>query len=312
MSPEGSVFLFELATCSSKAMPPEIMIEGMGMFKALLEGFENPFSFYNSEDYVELFKESLEKAEYALAIAPESEMMLYNFSKLIEKSGCKNLGSNSKGVRMSSDKLLTHNLIKELGPKTRIYSGNTKMEFPLISKPRDGVSCENVKLIRSEGELENVPKGHLIQEYVPGVPMSASLIVGEEIKIISINTQEIVDFNYTGARMPINLPNQENIVEAVQSVPGLCGYVGVDFIYSNEEPIIIEINPRPTTPIIGLNRAFGVNVSSMIIDNYNGKTISQPKINGLFAIRKTNSSKGYVSYNNHSLEIREIHEPIVT
>lgn len=307
-SGKDSVFLFEYATCTNESMPPGTAVEGYGMFKTLYSGFENPISFCNTSDYLDAFKEHLETADFALAIAPETDMELFKLTNLIEDSECKNLGSRSEAVRLTSDKLLTYSHLKDLSPKTESSKGKTSLDFPVIAKPRDGVSCEGVRWIENEDELEKIPPEFIVQEYVRGTPMSASVLVGDEIHILSINTQEIADFEYTGAKLPVNIKNTEEIVEAVQKVPGLFGYVGVDFIMASDGPRIIEINPRPTTPIIGINQALGVNVSELILNNGKGNIMPeiQPKI--CVHVKKTHSKQGYVSCDGFSIEIEEIDE----
>jgi predicted ATP-grasp superfamily ATP-dependent carboligase len=302
------VFLFEYATCTNESMPPRTAVEGYGMFKTLFEGFENPISFYNVFDYLEAFKEHLEKIDFALAIAPETDMELHKLTQLIEESGCMNLGCTAESVRLTSDKLLTYGRLKDLTPKTEIFTGKTRLDFPVIAKPRDGVSCEGVMVIENEDELEKVPSGYLLQEYVRGRPMSASVLVGDTVHLLSINTQEITDFKYTGAKLPVNLSSTEEIVEAVQRVPGLFGYVGVDFIMASDGPSIIEINPRPTTPIIGLNAAMRINTSALILNNCKGKIIPEIKPNKRIQVKKIRSNSGYVSCDGYSMVIEEINE----
>ncbi|MCJ7721336.1 ATP-grasp domain-containing protein, partial [Candidatus Bathyarchaeota archaeon] len=50
------------------------------------------------------------------------------------------------------------------------------------------------------------------------------------------------------------------------AVNGLKGYVGVDMILTEEEPIVIEVNPRITTSYIGLKRAAKFNTAQAIVD----------------------------------------------
>ncbi len=306
ISGKDTIFLFEYATCTRDGLPPSTAVEGFGMFKTLFEGFENPVSFYNVSDYIEAFKEHLETADSALAIAPETNMGLYNLTKLIEKSECPNLGCNSDSVHATSDKLLTYKQLKDLSPKTESGGGRTSLDFPLVAKPRDGVSCEGVMLIKSEGELENVPSDYLIQEYVPGRPMSASLLIGDEVCIMSINSQEMDGFIYTGAKLPLLIEDVGPIIEAVQRVPGLFGYVGVDFILGASGPRIIEINPRPTTPLIGLNLALDVNISELILKNHWGENMPDFKPKRQVFVKKTLSEQGYVSCHGSSIVVEEI------
>ncbi|MFQ5800787.1 MAG: ATP-grasp domain-containing protein [Candidatus Hydrothermarchaeales archaeon] len=310
MRAENTVFLFEYATCTTEELPAKVAVEGVGMFKTLFDGFERPVSFYRHPNYLDAFREYLERSEFVLAIAPETDMELYRLTKLIEDSDCRNLGSNSKAVKLASDKLLTYKRLGNLVPKTELFKGTTSLDFPLIAKPRDGVSCDGVMLVRNEDELKEVPHGYLVQEYMPGRPMSASVIVGEEARIISINTQELVGFEYLGAKLPLNHSNTEEIIEAVTKVHGLFGYIGVDFVLADGRPVIIEINPRPTTPIIGLNTALGINVSELILKNYKREKIPRIKPEKTVQIKKTRSNSGFVSHDGYSIEIEEIHEDI--
>ncbi|RMF91770.1 MAG: ATP-grasp domain-containing protein [Methanobacteriota archaeon] len=274
MAGHDTVLLFEYATCTAQEMPPHVAAEGHGMFRTLYQGFENPLSFYQEPRYMEVFMEHLSKAAYALAIAPETDGELYRLTRAIEGSGCENLGSSAKAVKSTSDKLLTWKRLRDLSPKTELLkNGRTALELPLVAKPRDGVSCEGVMLVEDEKALERIPEGYIVQEYIRGRPMSASILIGDEPRILSINTQEIVGFQYFGATLPVELSHTEPLIEAVERFPGLHGYVGVDFVAAEDGPVVIEINPRPTTPIIGLKAAFGVNISELILRSHLGRGI---------------------------------------
>jgi len=54
--------------------------------------------------------------------------------------------------------------------------------------------------------------------------------------------------------------------KAVETLEGLKGYVGVDMILTDEEPVVIEINPRLTTSYVGLRRVTNFNPAETIID----------------------------------------------
>ncbi len=311
MESETSVFLFEYATCTAQALPPSVAVEGRGMFKSLYEGFSNPSTFYHAADYLSAFKKLLRKADYVLAIAPETDMELYNLAKLIEESNCSNLGCDAGSIKIASDKFSTYKKLRNLSPKTEVYNGNgTSLDFPLISKPRDGVSCQGLRLIQDEKELSQLPEGILIQEYVDGRSMSASVLVGEEVRILSINTQEIIDFEYVGAKMPLPLADHENILAAVERIDGLFGFVGVDFLLADDEVIIIEVNPRPTTPIMGLKAAFNMNISEIIIKNYYKERIPEFRAVKTVELKKTRSKNGFVRCGNYSIVIEELNEDI--
>lgn len=297
------VFLFEYATCAGNKLPPSIAVEGYGMFKTLYGGFEAPISFYGAENYLKLFEEYLDKAEFVLAIAPESDFELYELTKKIEKSSCKNLGCSSRSVRIATDKFLTYKKLLNLSPKTELFRDSTKLKFPLIAKPRDGAGCEGIFFIESEKGLEKVPKNYILQEYAEGQPCSASLIIGDEINLISIQTQEIENFKYVGAKIPVEIENTENVLKAVERI-NLHGFVGVDFIAS-EEIKIIEINPRPTTPIIALNRVFDFNIAELILKNYYREKLPRFEQKRKIYMKKIKGNKGYASFGGYSIVLEE-------
>ena len=313
------VFLFEYATCGAFAeLEPSITVEGMGMFKALARGFANVASFVDShiqdfddfpkvESYEESFFDFLQKADFFIVIAPESDGELHNLTKEAEKSGCTNLGSSPSAIEVASDKLATYRALKGLEtPRTEASSGSTTLDFPLIAKPQDGVSCEGVTLVRDERGLETVPDGYILQEYVEGTPASATLIIGDEARILSLNTQEIDNFNYTGAKIPFGKEmDTEEIIKSVERIKGLNGLVGVDFIL-NDRVNIIEINPRPTTPIIALNEVYGFNISRLVLDNYYRQGIPEyaPKKN--VTLKKgAKRQNSFVSFGEYSIWVED-------
>jgi predicted ATP-grasp superfamily ATP-dependent carboligase len=50
-----------------------------------------------------------------------------------------------------------------------------------------------------------------------------------------------------------------------QALPGLWGYVGVDYLETASGPVVLEINPRPTTSCCGLRPALGLNLASLVL-----------------------------------------------
>jgi predicted ATP-grasp superfamily ATP-dependent carboligase len=311
------VFLFEYATCGAfAALEPSITVEGMGMFRALEQGFENVESFIDSRignfgdfpkvrNYEELFSDFLQKSDFFIIIAPESDGNLHSLTKEAEKSGCTNLGSSPSAVEVASDKLLTYRALQGLEtPRTEPFNGRATLDFPLIAKPRDGVSCDGVTLVRDEEELKNVPEGYILQEYVEGTPASATLLVGSDVRILSLNTQEIDNFNYTGARIPLEGKIEtEEIIKSAERIKGLHGLVGIDFILSDKINII-EVNPRPTTPVIALNEAYGFNISKLILDNYHHEKIPDFEAKKNVTLRKgAKRQNSFVSFGPYSIWI---------
>lgn len=319
------IFLFEYA-CSGALESPEssITIEGLAMFMTLKNDFEkalypvNCFVSPKITDFPEIpvadfwseqFDEHLSSSDHAMIIAPESWGILWELIKKVEKNSCGNLGSDSKAVYITSDKYLTYKKLNGINtPKTMAYDRkkDIPMNFPFITKPRDGVSGEGVFIVNSREEMEQIPSDYIIQEYVPGKSGSASCLVGDETRIISFNTQEQENFTYQGARIPFRGVDPEPFYKTVDKIPGLFGYVGIDFVQDEDEEIhIIEINPRPTTPILGFEKAYGINLGQLIMDNYYGRNIPEIKIRNNVIIKKSPRKENNSIYNlgNYSLSL---------
>ena len=69
---------------------------------------------------------------------------------------------------------------------------------------------------------------------------------------------------------------QEHTTGAPQypaAIPSLRGYVGIDFIQTEEGPMVLEINPRLTTSYCGLRSALGVNVADLVLQLFRSGTL---------------------------------------
>jgi predicted ATP-grasp superfamily ATP-dependent carboligase len=99
----------------------------------------------------------------------------------------------------------------------------------------------------------------LIQPYVPGDAMSASFLVDRRGRahLVGVGRQDIEirdgQFHYRGGTVPAGSPQlADEARRALDAVPGLCGWVGVDFIREDDGPAtVLEINPRLTTSFVG-------------------------------------------------------------
>lgn len=157
-------------------------------------------------------------------------------------------------------------------------------KYKLIAKPRYGVDCENLKIIESKrdiDELEDIyPNGSrfIIQEYIPGDVCSVCLLSdGKQALPISLNKQIVeIDENggdYKGGYIPYEHPLKEKAFEvakkACEFIPGIKGFVGVDLVIA-DDVYLIEINSRFTTSYVGLEKIANINIAKTIIDLIDG------------------------------------------
>lgn len=313
------VFLFEYVTCGGE-VPDDIVVEGLGMFKSLYNGFSKVskvISFVD-ENYRDIFPEMpeeedlfwavrdfSERADFSLIVAPEDDDLLLNLTKLVERNS-ENLGSSSEGVKIASNKW---RLYKKLEGKVNMpLTSKEVLDPPFLLKPEQSCGGEGIVLIRNHAEVNM--EGMIAQEFIEGKHLSVSLLVGDDLKVLSVNEQILEDFAYRGAVTPARIGEEEKEMvvkaakKAVEEIKGLHGYVGVDIILS-ESPYVIEINPRLTTPSILFERVYGFNLGELIIRNHTGKEIKLKKAGKRFGLRKTSSKEGevFIEYGGRALTL---------
>ncbi|WP_165244481.1 ATP-grasp domain-containing protein [Paludisphaera soli] len=212
------------------------------------------------------------RADYTLLIAPETGGVLESLTRRLGRTGCPLLGSEPEAVALTGDKAaLGEWLDRQVVPTPRSailevgWAVPDGWPFPSVVKPIDGAgSLETYRVDRPDESAELAGAGgpRLLQEFVPGVAMSATFLVrGGRARLIAVGEQRIAlrdgRFSYEGGTLPRRYPEAVPIAKAaVESIAGLRGLVGVDFILDVEHGrvVVLEINPRPTTSCVGLGR----------------------------------------------------------
>ena len=54
----------------------------------------------------------------------------------------------------------------------------------------------------------------------------------------------------------------------IARMPGLRGYIGIDVLITDDEILLVEINPRLTTSYAGLSSALGINPAEYILHTF--------------------------------------------
>lgn len=277
-------------------------------------------------DFEDFLLKDASKFNRTIFIASEEDDALYGITRFLEESNIKIYNSNAHACEVCSDKFEMFHTLKsqitqpftfkitldsdiywkkpilfnlkannmkesdfEYGYSDELFD-SLNIEKKYIAKPVNGVDCENIKIIKSKedvDDLENIfDEGSeiLIQEYIEGEVLSVSLISdGDNAIALSLNKQFVHitdDFQqYLGGQLPYRHPAKDMIfdkaVKAVKNIEGIKGFVGVDLILvendGDYEVYIIEINSRFTTPYVGLREVLNINIAKTILDLIDGK-----------------------------------------
>lgn len=230
------------------------------------------------------FNECVQLADAVWPIGPESAGMLERLSRKILRRKRILLGSRPAAVHLASSKMLTSRALADVGiPVVDTYLPGeillTRADAWVV-KPDDGAGCTDTRLfdgaqkalawIEASGE-----NGYVLQPFVPGRPCSLSMLCCNGVaRVLSCNEQRIAvrnnQFHYLGGTVNgiVDTTGEcERLAQRIATaVPGLWGYVGIDFIMTSGGAVVLEVNPRLTTSYIGLHTAIGCNPAGLVLD----------------------------------------------
>jgi len=236
-----------------------------------------------------------EDADSAIVIAPEDEGILTNVVAKIRAHGLDVVGPETETTTLCSDKVRCTELYSDLSlpvPTTvsadldSIVDKSSGISFPAVLKPAVSSGATHTSRVSNENELEplvNQLRNSLgnsrvvLQEFVEGVDSSVSLLVNNgQMRVLSINRQFIslgrldTISGYHGGECPFTHPASETAVSSarkiVESLQGLRGYVGIDFVLQGKEAVPMDINPRVTVSAVGIERTRGPKALVSILD----------------------------------------------
>jgi predicted ATP-grasp superfamily ATP-dependent carboligase len=213
------------------------------------------------------------ESHYTVLIAPETDGVLADRTRAIEGMNTLGLGSSARAIAFAGDKLRLGQYLSYRGittpPCLRVIPGQglpADFRYPGVLKPIDGAGSQDTYLVRAADALPEQARTMpvaLLQPLVRGVPYSASFLVGRDGRahLIAAGRQHVEiredRFFYRGGTVPVPPRGvADGPRRAVESVAGLRGFVGVDYIWDEvaERATVLEINPRPTTSYVGLAR----------------------------------------------------------
>jgi len=277
---------------AGKNLPPSLAAEGGAMRKALVREFSRVEGVrvvstlddrFPCEDGLaeivsvgegeeeRVFSSLVADSDFTLVVAPETDDILATRAEMIEHVGGRSLGSSPAAIRLTADKFrfAEHlDAFRIATPPTRKFNVSDGLppgtRFPAIVKPIDGAGSSQTFLLKELEEFNEITlmnEAMIVQEYVETQPLSASFFVGADGSrvCLGVGLQDICcDGNsicYRGGALFVPwIRALDDPLEAVRSVQGLRGWVGVDFMSATKEGWwpVLEVNPRVTTSLVGL------------------------------------------------------------
>jgi len=230
-----------------------------------------------------LWEELSRTADAVWPIAPETDGAMERVCRMVEASGRRLLASHAEAVAITASKAATASALAAAGlPVAQTWRtadlSDPPWEGPWVVKPDDGAGCVDTLCLRDHAAWAHWRgagdrSGFVVQPFVSGTPASLSMLCRDgQAWLLAVNRQDIVlsgpAFTYRGGVVGgvASSPELHALASGVAAaLPGLFGYVGVDFIAGVGGPMILEVNPRLTTSYVGLRRATGMNVAAAVL-----------------------------------------------
>jgi len=228
------------------------------------------------------------KHDCVWVVAPETNGILAALRECVADAQW--IGCGAEAIRITGSKRATRECLRRNGiAVTRdaadCDAGHAR-DLRFVVKPDDGAgACETrVHATRASALDDRARRQARGRECVAeiwedGTPLSLSLLCGQggRAELLSVNRQRIDvttsgDVRYGGVDVDVrdydtSAGEFTKLARAItRAIPGLRGYVGIDFVLREDGcPIVVEINPRVTCAYVGLSTALGRNVAAEVL-----------------------------------------------
>ena len=217
-------------------------------------------------------------------VAPETDGLLAQFQRSVDPARW--LGCDGPAIRLASGKRSTLMQLATAGVTTPLAFEHEPEITRWVVKPDDGAGAIGTRLhasldvaLEDWSQRSRAGRPMVIEPWVEGEALSLSLMCSaSRTELLSINRQQLaidaegmlsyqgVEVNVLPLTDPRGLTLNALATRVGRSVPGLCGFVGIDLVWHAQRgPVLIEINPRVTCAYVGLSQALGRNLAAEVV-----------------------------------------------
>jgi carbamoyl-phosphate synthase large subunit len=189
-------------------------------------------------------------------------------------------------VQICNDKYQTHRFFVRNDiptPQTwlpeEVVGQEEELPYPLIVKPRNGISSRDVFRVSSANELSEVlekVKRPIVQEYLEGREFTVDVVADEDSRLLAVVPRERIEvragISYKGRTVrDEQLINDAGQIARAMKVKGPCN---IQCRVRNGKPIYFEVNPR-FSGTLPLTIAAGVNSPLLLLKLALGEKLDQ-------------------------------------
>ena len=226
-----------------------------------------------------VFDAMLKQVDATLIIAPETDGVLADRCRRVQKSAAVSWNCSVTSIELCSDKFQLCEHLQSAGILT-IPTVNVALDhFPnfeswnwknqstsssgdgsFVLKPRDGAGSQSTYLIRSKDEwdaaiqqirLLQTDTKFICQPFMIGRPISVGVMIrldGKQRFQLPACVQHLSNngrFAYQGGQVPAEISSKvfdrinATVEQTCQSIPGLAGYFGLDLLVTNEDEVVV-------------------------------------------------------------------------
>jgi predicted ATP-grasp superfamily ATP-dependent carboligase len=244
------------------------------------------------QDHASVWSQRLNDQDAFFIIAPETDQILLNLQQQVIDHGKTHFGCSQAATATCSDKALSYQALKQASiatPETWTVADwltQSHAESAWVLKPIDGAGSENTYLCANTEQarellsnLEEIQAQLIIQPFISGKPLSLNLFINQQqLRVLSLNEQYLqqnqqqlmmthtaaINFNDNFSKSHA----EQWAKQITQALPGLNGFIGIDFILSKHGPVLIEINPRLTLSYIHLKQQLSDNPCQLLLPSF--------------------------------------------